>query len=160
VSVSTLPAPKKRRPRLELRDLSVRPKLTIEPWQTQKAALEKKFGDEGWNPRKKLSPDAMDGIRALHDDDPERWSTPVLAEHFKVSAEAIRRILKSRWKPKDDEAVQKRRERWARRHDHIWDHMAELGLRPEREKDRDVEDPDAFDEDLRAREMLENARRA
>lgn len=149
---------KKRKPRVELRDLAVKPKR--EQWQTQKGALEKKFGDEGWSPRKKISPDAMDGIRALHEEDPEKWATPVLAEHFKVSPESIRRILKSKWKPKDDEGVQKRRERWARRHDRIWDHQAELGLRPKREKDRQVEDPDTFDEDLRAKEMLNMARRA
>ena len=160
VAVSAPPAARKRKPRIQLRDLAVKPKKRLEPWQAQKAALDKKFGDEGWNPRKKISPDAMDGIRALHEEDPERWSTPVLAEHFKVSAEAIRRILKSKWKPKNDDEAQKRRERWARRYDRIWDHQAELGLRPQREKDREVEDPDTFDEDLRAKEMLDNARRA
>ncbi|EXJ72980.1 uncharacterized protein A1O5_04129 [Cladophialophora psammophila CBS 110553] len=146
--------------RLELRDLTVKSQKKLEPWQVQKDTLAKKFGDEGWNPRKKLSPDAMDGIRALHEEDPERWSTPVLADHFKVSPEAIRRILKSKWRPKDEEEMQKRRERWAKRHDRIWDHQAELGLRPQRTKDREVEDPDAFDEELRAKEMLDNARKA
>jgi hypothetical protein len=161
VGIRTPSAAKRKKPRIELRDLSVKPKKKeLEPWQVQKEALEKKFGDEGWNPRKKLSPDAMDGIRALHEQDPERWSTPVLAEHFKVSPEAIRRILKSKWKPKDEEEVQKRKERWARRHDRIWDHQAELGLRPKREKDRDVEDPETFDEELRASEMLNIARKA
>ena len=159
VGMSAPPA-RKQKPRTELRDLSVNPKKTREPWQAQKAALKKKFGDEGWNPRKKVSPDAMDGIRALHEQDPERWSTPVLAEHFKVSAEAIRRILKSKWRPKDEEGAEKRRERWAKRHDRIWDHQAELGLRPQRKKDRKVEDPDAFDEDIRAKEMLDIARKA
>jgi hypothetical protein len=161
VGIRTPSAAKRKKPRIELRDLSVKPKKKeLEPWQVQKEALEKKFGDEGWNPRKKLSPDAMDGIRALHEQDPERWSTPVLAEHFKVSPEAIRRILKSKWKPKDEEEAQKRKERWARRHDRIWDHQAELGLRPKREKDRDVEDPETFDEELRASEMLNIARKA
>ncbi|ETI27868.1 hypothetical protein G647_00317 [Cladophialophora carrionii CBS 160.54] len=157
---TSLPA-KNKKSRTELRDLSVKPKKKkLEPWQAQKGALEKKFGDEGWKPRKKLSPDAMDGIRALYEEDSERWSTPVLAEHFKVSPEAIRRILKSKWKPKNDEEAQERKQRWARRHDRIWDHQAELGLRPKREKDRDVEDPDAFDEELRAKEMLNMARKA
>ncbi|KAJ9608105.1 Required for respiratory growth protein 9 mitochondrial [Cladophialophora chaetospira] len=162
VGVSIPAAPKrKKKPRIELRDLAVKPKKKArEPWQAQKGALENKFGDEGWNPRKRLSPDAMEGIRALHEEDPERWSTPVLAEHFKVSPEAIRRILKSKWKPKDDLESQKRKERWARRHDRIWDHQAELGLRPPREKDRAVADPETFDEEMRAKEMLDIARRA
>ncbi|KIW78942.1 hypothetical protein Z517_08781 [Fonsecaea pedrosoi CBS 271.37] len=150
----------RRKPRLELRDLNVKPRKKLEPWQTQKVSLSKKFGDEGWNPRKRLSPDAMDGIRTLHEEDPERWSTPLLAQHFKVSPEAIRRILKSKWRPKDEVEMQKRRERWAKRHDRIWDHQSELGLRPKRMKDREMEDPDAFDEELRAKEMLENARKA
>ncbi|KIY00285.1 uncharacterized protein Z520_03970 [Fonsecaea multimorphosa CBS 102226] len=150
----------RRKPRLQLRDLNVKPKKKLEPWQAQKATLSRKFGDDGWNPRKKLSPDAMDGIRALHEEDPERWSTPLLAEHFRVSPEAIRRILKSKWRPRDEEEMQKRRERWAKRYDRIWDHQAELGLRPQRVKDREVEDPDAFDEELRAREILDNARKA
>ncbi|OAP58008.1 hypothetical protein AYL99_07098 [Fonsecaea erecta] len=150
----------RRKPRLELRDLTIRPRKNLEPWQAQKVTLSKKFGDEGWNPRKKLSPDAMEGIRTLHEEDPDRWSTPLLAEHFKVSPEAIRRILKSKWRPKDEEELQKRRERWAKRHDRIWDHQAELGLRPKRMKDREVEDPEAFDEELRAKEMLEIARKA
>ncbi|OQV06678.1 hypothetical protein CLAIMM_11219 [Cladophialophora immunda] len=153
-------ASRPRKSRLELRDLTVKQRKKLEPWQAQKATLSKKFGDEGWNPRKKLSPDAMDGIRALHEEDPDRWSTPLLAEHFQVSPEAIRRILKSKWRPRDEEEIQKRRERWAKRHDRIWDHQAELGLRPKRMKDREVEDPDAFDEELRAKEVLENARKA
>ncbi|OCT53350.1 hypothetical protein CLCR_10558 [Cladophialophora carrionii] len=161
VGIGTSSPAKNKKSRTELRDLSVKPKKKkLEPWQAQKGALERKFGDEGWKPRKKLSPDAMDGIRALYEEDSERWSTPVLAEHFKVSPEAIRRILKSKWKPKNDEEAQKRKQRWARRHDRIWDHQAELGLRPKREKDRDVEDPDAFDEELRATEMLNMARKA
>ncbi|KIX02078.1 required for respiratory growth protein 9, mitochondrial [Rhinocladiella mackenziei CBS 650.93] len=130
-----------------------------EPWQIQKEGLKKKFGEEGWNPRKKLSPDAMEGIRALHEQDPEKYSTPVLAETFKVSPEAIRRILKSKWRPTEEE-MEKRRQRWARRHDRIWDHLSELGLRPKRITEREIEDPNEFDEKLRAQEILDNARDA
>ncbi|RHZ64462.1 mitochondrial ribosome assembly protein RRG9 [Aspergillus thermomutatus] len=99
-----------------------------ELWQIQKEALKKKF-KEGWNPPKKLSPDALEGIRHLHAVAPERFTTPVLAEQFQVSPEAIRRILKSKWRPSPEE-MEKRRERWDRRHDRIWSQMAELGLRP------------------------------
>lgn len=100
----------------------------LEHWQVQKGALEKKFPD-GWNPAKKLSPDAMDGIRHLHSSAPERFTTTFLADEFKVSPEAIRRILKSKWRPSEAE-MDSRQQRWERRHDRIWSQMAELGLRP------------------------------
>ena len=98
-------------------------------WQAQKAALKEKFGDHGWAPRKKLSPEDMDKVRDLHAQDPTLYSTANLAEDFKVSPEAIRRILKSKWKPSPEEAEQ-RKQRWARRGERIYDHMASLGLRP------------------------------
>lgn len=96
-------------------------------WQTQKEALEKKF-EEGWHPRKKLPPDYLDTIRHLHATKPDVWTTPVLADQFKVSPEAIRRILKSKWKPTEEER-ERREERWAERYKKIYSHMAELGLR-------------------------------
>lgn len=128
-----------------------------EAWQVQKKALVQKFKDEGWRPRKKLSPDTLDGIRALHEQDPEKYSTPTLAEHFKVSPESIRRILKSNFRPSEAQ-MQDRRARWAKRHDKIWDQKVELGLRPKRTKDRPLEDPEEFEENLKAKEMLDAAR--
>jgi hypothetical protein len=98
-----------------------------EAWQLQKAALQKKF-KEGWNPPKKVSPDNMDMIRHLHSTKPEEWTTPALSDAFKVSPEAIRRILRSKWQPTED-GRKERQERWARRHERIWAQMAELGLR-------------------------------
>ena len=43
-----------------------------EAWKVHKRALKEKYGEEGWQPRKRLSPDTLDGIRALHDSDPRR----------------------------------------------------------------------------------------
>ena len=60
--------------------------------------MKEKF-PEGWKPPHKVSREAMEGMRALHAHDPERFTTPVLADKFKTSPEAVRRILKSRWKP-------------------------------------------------------------
>lgn len=116
-----------------------------EDWQIQKDALKKKFGGQGWSPRKKLSPDTMEGIRALHEQFPEKYTTPVLAEQFKISPEAIRRMLKSKWRPTPDK-MEERRVRWAKRHDRIWDAQAEMGLRPHRTKDRKPEGPEKLDE--------------
>jgi len=128
-----------------------------EAWQVQKKALLQKFKDEGWKPRKKLSPDTLEGIRTLHEQDPEKYSTPALAEHFKVSPEAIRRILKSNFRPSEAQ-MQGRRERWARRHDRIWDQKTELGLRPKRKTERRLEEPEEFEENLKAKELLDAAR--
>lgn len=54
---------------------------------------------EGWKPPHKISREAMEGLRALHAHDPERYTTPMLADKFKISPEAVRRILRSKWKP-------------------------------------------------------------
>lgn len=42
-------------------------------------------------------------MRQLHAHDPVTFSTPVLAERFRVSPEAVRRILRSRWEPGREE---------------------------------------------------------
>lgn len=102
-----------------------------QPWQIQKSALSEKFGSSGWSPRKRISPDSLEGIRSLHSQYPDRYTTPVLAEKFKVSPEAIRRILKSKWRPNDDEEDD-RRERWTKRGLNIWGQMNELGIKPPR----------------------------
>lgn len=101
----------------------------VEPWRLHKAALQAKFREEGWNPRKRLSPEALEGIRALHAQYPDHFSTPALAEQFKVSPEAIRRILKSKWKPNEEEE-QQRLQRWDRRGENIWTQKVEQGVHP------------------------------
>ncbi|KAF2432062.1 hypothetical protein EJ08DRAFT_571250, partial [Tothia fuscella] len=108
-------------------DIKPRPKQ--EYWGIQKSALESKFGPSPWTPRKRLSPDTLDGIRAMHSSDPDKYTTPILADHFKVSPEAIRRILKSKWRPKADE-MEDRRVRWEKRGEKIWSQLAEIGTRP------------------------------
>lgn len=104
-------------------------KAKRESWQLQKDALERKFGEVGWQPRKRLSPDTMEGIRALHASDSGTYCTEALSQHFKVTPEAIRRILRSKWRPNDQEA-EDRRNRWERRGVKKWQDMAEQGIRP------------------------------
>jgi len=99
-------------------------------WKVQKAALKEKF-PEGWQPRKKLSPDALAGIRALHAEFPEIYTTEELASKFEVSAESIRRILRSKWMPSADEEMD-RQERWFNRGKKVWSRWAELGKKPPR----------------------------
>ncbi|KAI4657889.1 Required for respiratory growth protein 9 mitochondrial [Alternaria triticimaculans] len=98
-------------------------------WAVQKEALKEKLGGEAWSPRKKLSPDTMEGIRHLHSTQPDKFTTPVLAQHFKVSPEAIRRILKSKWQPSDAE-YEARMERWNKRGERIWSNLVEMGVKP------------------------------
>ncbi|OTA57239.1 hypothetical protein K449DRAFT_386541 [Hypoxylon sp. EC38] len=117
------------------------PNKKKEQWQIQKEALKEKF-PEGWSPRKRLSPDALDGIRALHSQFPEDYTTEVLAQKFEVSPEAIRRILKSKWAPRPEED-ERRQERWFNRGKNIWSKMAALGKKPPRRwrKEGIVRDP-------------------
>ena len=98
------------------------------PWQSQKAALLNKFGTATWSPRKRLSPDALSGIRALHAQYPLKYTTPVLAAQFQISPEAIRRILKSKWTPSEEEDDD-RRQRWEKRGEKIWNNLVDQGLR-------------------------------
>ena len=100
-----------------------------EQWQIQKEALAEKFGSSHWAPRKRLSPDALEGIRSLHAQYPEKYTTPELARQFAVSPESIRRILKSKWKPSEDEEAD-RRKRWEKRGQVIWTKMADIGFKP------------------------------
>ena len=100
-----------------------------EPWQTQKNALKAKFGSSGWSPRKRLSPDALEGIRALHAQYPDRYTTPILAHQFQISPEAVRRILKSKWRANEEEE-EERRQRWDKRGAAIWSKMVEIGIKP------------------------------
>ncbi|KAI9934929.1 hypothetical protein ASPWEDRAFT_44463 [Aspergillus wentii DTO 134E9] len=125
-------------PKTSLDKPPITKKKKPEGWQIQKGALKKKF-KEGWNPTKKLSPDAIEGIRQLHGASPDKFTTPVLAEQFKVSPEAIRRILKSKWRASEPE-MEDRRKRWQKRHDRIWSQMAELGLRPKTKRTNPLSD--------------------
>lgn len=97
-------------------------------WKAQKAALKEKF-PEGWRPKKRLSPDALAGIRALNAQFPEVYTTQALAEKFQMDPEAIRRILKSKWVPNAVEE-EDRQERWFRRGKSVWETRAAMGIKP------------------------------
>ncbi|GEM07251.1 neugrin-related protein [Rhodotorula toruloides] len=65
-------------------------------WKKRVRANKAKF-QQGWAPPKRISREAMDLVRVLHKSDPETYSTPNLASKFRISPEAIRRILKSKF---------------------------------------------------------------
>ena len=129
VNKETIPLSRSTKASADLRNSPQDHKDQREQWQIQKRALSKKFGTTGWSPRKRLSPDTLEGIQALHAQYPDRFTTPILAEQFKVSPEAIRRILKSKWQPKDEEK-ERRRQRWEKRGESIWSQMVEVGIKP------------------------------
>ena len=81
------PRDEKGRPRWEIDRASLAAAL---PWDPTTSPSR-------WSPPRKLSREALSLVRLLHKSDPDLFSTPVLAERFRVSAEAIRRILKSRF---------------------------------------------------------------
>ena len=47
----------------------------------------------------------MDGLRALHAHDPDTFTTPVLSDKFRISSEAVRRILRGKWQPTQEESA-------------------------------------------------------
>lgn len=99
-----------------------------EQWQIDKDSRIKKY-PEGWKPQKRLSPDAISGIRALHAQLPEEYHTRKLAETFQVSPEAISRILRTHWSPSSEEEEDRTR-RWLKRGESVWSRYAEAGVKP------------------------------
>lgn len=101
-------------------------------WAQHHKTIKQQFPD-GWSPPRKLSRDAMDGLRSLHAANPELFTTPVLAEKFRISPEAVRRILKSKWHPSQEKRVkllererQSREEYIAKRRQEEWEMQREL----------------------------------
>lgn len=80
----------------------VQRKPTPGPTRAHREKMEDLFPG-GWSPPHKLSRQAMDGLRVLHAHNPETFTTPVLAAKFRISPEAVRRILKSSWEPSADQ---------------------------------------------------------
>lgn len=80
-------------------------KLKKQPeWMKRTQAVKKKYGN--WNPTRKISYQQMQDIRDLKVKAPH-LRTIDLANHFKMSPEAIRRILRSNWIPNDEELDRK-----------------------------------------------------
>ncbi|KAG7191596.1 Required for respiratory growth protein 9 mitochondrial [Scheffersomyces spartinae] len=69
-------------------------------WQKRDIAHKHRYGE--WKPTKKLSRQQMADIRSLKEDHP-LLKTVQLANHYNVSPEAVRRILRSKWVPNDAE---------------------------------------------------------
>lgn len=74
------------------------PDTETDDWRRHARVIKEAF-PSGWQPPKKLSRDAMEGLRLLNKQNPDIFTTPILAEKFRISPEAVRRILKSKWEP-------------------------------------------------------------
>ncbi|KAH9813307.1 hypothetical protein DFH28DRAFT_975446 [Melampsora americana] len=79
-------------------DLTQLPSRRKPEWLIQKQALKESF-PTGWNPPKKISRPAMSLLKSLHKEDPYQFSLTMLSDRFKISPEAVRRILRSKWIP-------------------------------------------------------------
>jgi hypothetical protein len=102
-------------------------------WAKHRASMKAKF-PEGWAPPHKISRAAMDGLRALHTHDPETFTTPVLADKFRISPEAVRRILRSKWEPTKEQRgrLLERERRFRQDHARPKSSTAEGGVGPEK----------------------------
>lgn len=69
-------------------------------WTKRDESIRNRYGE--WNPTHRLSRQQIQDIRNIKDKIPH-MKTIELANHFKISPEAIRRILKSNWVPNDSE---------------------------------------------------------
>lgn len=72
-------------------------------WEKRDLSLRKRYGQ--WNPTRKLSRQQMNDIRDLKARAPE-LKTVQIADFFNINPESIRRILKSKWAPSEEERAQ------------------------------------------------------
>ncbi|KAJ1930806.1 Required for respiratory growth protein 9 mitochondrial, partial [Linderina pennispora] len=86
------------RARAKDRDLDGWQRRKIE-WRIKKVEEE---GDEAWGPTKKLATSSMEKIRLLNAEFPNEWTVRKLSDQFHVSQEAIRRIIKSKFRPTEE----------------------------------------------------------
>lgn len=64
------------------------------------AATEAVLKDRAWQPMKKLTYQAMAGLRSLHSHDPKTFDKATLSQRFGVSYDAVSRILRSNYQDK------------------------------------------------------------
>lgn len=88
-------------------------KMELPEWKRHRYALWEKQNGEYWNPGKKVSRDQMDSIRLLKKSLPHLTASD-LAKEYHISPEAVSKILKSKWKPNEQEE-QRIQDRWLSR---------------------------------------------
>ncbi|CAJ0640782.1 15997_t:CDS:2 [Entrophospora sp. SA101] len=73
---------------------------TLPGWLKHRFAIKEKIGFQPWRPKKRLSREVMDKIRYMNQQLPEEYTIEKLSSTFRISPEAINRILKSTFVPK------------------------------------------------------------
>ncbi|GMM49233.1 Rrg9 protein [Starmerella bacillaris] len=84
----------------------------LDPWKRQMFALKEKF-PEGWAPKKRLSREKMEELKERRRLEPSLNNTQ-LGNIYRISPEAVRRILKSQWEP-SAETSKRLEAKWKRR---------------------------------------------
>ncbi|CED83294.1 Neugrin-related [Phaffia rhodozyma] len=78
--------------------------LSKEPWRAQKAQMnkvKKSSGISTWSPVNRITHEEQHRLKKLRADDPDKWNIQALSKEFKISPEAIIRIIKSRYRSTD-----------------------------------------------------------
>ncbi|GAA5840830.1 hypothetical protein JCM11251_001708 [Rhodosporidiobolus azoricus] len=126
-------------------------------WKKHKVALQTKF-PAGWAPPKRISREAMDLLRTLARSEPGRYTTPVLAAKFKISPEAVSKILRSRFALPAEERERREAKRKEARAKGIREENA-AGMKPDEGETQGEEQVWEGDLGAQRREMEELRRR-
>lgn len=84
----------------KIKQADLKRKQSAPEWIKRDESLRKRYGQ--WNPTRKLSRQQITDIKNLKVQYPG-MKTKQLADFFLISPESIRRILKSKWEPTDEE---------------------------------------------------------
>ncbi|KAH3660280.1 hypothetical protein OGAPHI_006866 [Ogataea philodendri] len=87
---------------------------TLPEYMRQKYALKEKAAKMDLSTTKRLSREAIEGIRVLHARFPDELPSQKLAEFFRVPVVTVAKVLKSKWTPKPHEREAKER-KWEER---------------------------------------------
>lgn len=86
--------------RMKIKQKEKEAQQKLPEWTKRDESIRKRYGE--WNPTHRLSRQQIQDIRNIKDKMPH-MKTIELSNHFKISPEAIRRILKSNWIPSETE---------------------------------------------------------
>ncbi|KAI5791645.1 hypothetical protein DFH27DRAFT_569848 [Peziza echinospora] len=85
-------------------------------WLVQKAAIALKLKGQTWCPPKRISPGTVMLIKSISRQSPNLFTAAELAAKFKITPEAVRKVLKSKWMPKEgSDDAEDRLRRWLKR---------------------------------------------
>ncbi|KAJ1967348.1 Required for respiratory growth protein 9 mitochondrial [Dimargaris xerosporica] len=89
--------------------------LHTEGWRMRKNEQSKVLQGARWSPTKRVARSTMERIRFLRTNLPDTYTIPRLSAEFKISFEAVRRILKSKYIPSERVRARQEEKRMAKR---------------------------------------------